>query len=219
MATDRQQGRSEQTTARYMDAAEALFITLGYEGTSIRAISSRAKMNLGTVVYHWGTKRELFRAICLRRFSEIEVIQIERLRALRSRSDPLTPRDLELVLTALVEPPLTHSDDPEIRNITGSLYGRVLTDPSPTVLEVSAEIFSEATVLLKSLIRDCLPGISDEDFFWRYTCALGAFIFAQSFQGRIAYATDVAIGEADWAAVSRRIVTFMAAGLRSEAAG
>src|SRR5262245_4532958 len=81
---------AQRTIERYMNAAEALFIKFGYEGTSIRAISARARMNLGTVVYHWGSKEALLRDVCLRRFRAIRTEQIRRLRECEQtwRSDP-----------------------------------------------------------------------------------------------------------------------------------
>src|SRR4051794_4949810 len=87
MASGSKRGRAapaappSDTTNKYMDAAEALFIQLGYEGTSVRAISAKAKLSLGTIVYHWGTKEKLFRDVCLRRFGSIVEEQLRRLRS------------------------------------------------------------------------------------------------------------------------------------------
>ncbi|MDH3291730.1 MAG: TetR/AcrR family transcriptional regulator [Gemmatimonadota bacterium] len=56
---------TQQTgTARsLLDAARELFIALGYDGTSIRAITSRAQANLGAVTYHFGSKSALYEAV------------------------------------------------------------------------------------------------------------------------------------------------------------
>lgn len=204
---------SANTMRRYLDAAEALFIRLGYEGASIRAISARAKMNLATVVYHWGTKEALFRAVCLRRFAPIEEEQMARLRACNAHFDDLGPADLETVLRALVEPPLKVRKSAKSAQNIRLLYGRVLTDPSPVVLRVTAEIFAEPTDLFRRLVRQCVPHLEEDVFFWRYTCALGAFIFTQSFGYRIAYAANLDDRNADWAKTTDEIVAFMVAGL------
>ena len=202
-------GRSSATMQRYMDAAEALYIRLGYEGMSIRAISARAKLNLATVVYHWGTKEALFRAICQRRFVAIHEEQLTRLRACADDDSV----DLETVLRALVEPPLRTGGTARTAQTIRLLYGRVLTDPSPVVLRITVEMFADSSDLFRALIRKCLPHIDDDVFFWRCTCALGAFIFAQSFGHRIAYAADIDNRHSDWAVVTDEIVAFMAAGL------
>lgn len=210
--------RSEETETQYMDVAEALFIAHGYEGTSIRAISSQAHMNLATVVYHWGTKRELFRALCHRRLGEIEKVRLTRLQALRDRPGGVSPDDLEAVLAALVEPPMASFAREEGR-IVRQLYGRLATDPSPVVLGIAVEIFAEATGLFRELLRACLVGMDDQTFFWRYTMAVGAFVFTQSFCDGIAQATDIAIEQTDWGAEAEQLVAFMAAGLRGEPGG
>lgn len=209
----RRSRKSADTIRKYMDVAEALFVRLGYEGTSIRAISSRAKMNLGTVVYHWGTKEALFRAVCLRLFSEIVEEQVRRLTLCAARGDALSRADLEGVLRALVEPPLLMPQDrTEARRIR-LLYGRVLTDPSPVALRVTSEIFGEATELFRLCVRRCLKDLEEDVFHWRYICAVGAFVIAQSFEDRFSYALGLGDAEPDWQMVAGEIVQSMAAAL------
>lgn len=41
-------------------AARALFARYGYDGTSVRAVTSAAGVNLGAITYHFGSKRELY---------------------------------------------------------------------------------------------------------------------------------------------------------------
>jgi AcrR family transcriptional regulator len=212
MATRLKRARSADTTSKYMDAAEALFIQFGYEGTSIRAISARAKMNLGTVVYHWGTKEALFRDVCLRRFGAIRAEQIQRLTQCEEGWRPSTSANLDCVLRALIEPPLL-MPDPDTSETTRLLYGRVLTEPSEAVLRISVEIFRDASLLFRSLVQRCVPDLDEEVFHWRYNCALGAFIFAQSFGHRVAYAHGIEAGEIDWQNVADEIVAFVSAGL------
>lgn len=209
------QKRSRQTMERYMDAAEALFIKYGYEGASIRAISTRAKKNLSTVVYHWGTKEELFRAVLVRRFEAIEARKIATLKALQGRPSPIGPDDLEDVLAAMVDPGFAESDDDKAAYLTRQLYGRVLTDPSPVVLQITEEMFREVTDLWRSMVRQCLPGIQDDTFFWRFTSIVGTLIFAQSFGYRVAHANRIEDGDVVWDSAAREIVRFMAAGLRA----
>ena len=46
--------RTLDTRERILDTAEHLFMTHGYEGTSMRQITSEASVNLAAVNYHFG---------------------------------------------------------------------------------------------------------------------------------------------------------------------
>jgi AcrR family transcriptional regulator len=206
--------RKSKSAARFMDAAEDLFLELGYDGASVRAVAARAKASLGTLVYHWGSKENLFREVCLRRFGAIRAEQLARLRACETGWRRPLQSNIEPILRALVEPPmLAFGDDPAAAQTTRKLYGIALTDPSPASLRVSAEIFSEAGDLYCELLRRTLPHLDEKTFFWRYTCALGAFVFAQSFSHRVAYATHFDELSMNWAAAAEEIVASMHATL------
>ncbi|MSR06478.1 MAG: TetR/AcrR family transcriptional regulator [Gemmatimonadetes bacterium] len=48
---------------RLVDVARRLFADQGYEGTSVRDITSRARANLGAITYHFGSKEALYHAV------------------------------------------------------------------------------------------------------------------------------------------------------------
>jgi AcrR family transcriptional regulator len=48
------------TADTLIEAARRLFAQHGYEGTSVRAITTEAGANLGAITYHFGSKRELY---------------------------------------------------------------------------------------------------------------------------------------------------------------
>jgi AcrR family transcriptional regulator len=52
-----------RTEARILDAAAQLFITAGYERTTIRAVASAADVDAGLVMHYFGSKQELFRRV------------------------------------------------------------------------------------------------------------------------------------------------------------
>jgi len=51
------------TTGALLRAGRALFGERGYDGASLRAITSAAGANLGAVTYHFGSKREYYDAV------------------------------------------------------------------------------------------------------------------------------------------------------------
>jgi AcrR family transcriptional regulator len=66
MTAPRPGSRTEQrrrTQARILDAATQLFLTAGYERTTIRAVASTAGVDPGLVMHYFGSKQELFRQV------------------------------------------------------------------------------------------------------------------------------------------------------------
>ena len=51
---------TDLTADRLLKEAEALFAKKGYEGVSVREITTRAKCNLAAVNYHFGNKKNLY---------------------------------------------------------------------------------------------------------------------------------------------------------------
>ncbi|WP_067453314.1 TetR/AcrR family transcriptional regulator [Actinomadura macra] len=54
---------SDPGRERILDAATRLFAALGYDGTSTRMIAEAAGLNIATVAYHVGGKRDLYLAV------------------------------------------------------------------------------------------------------------------------------------------------------------
>ncbi|MFC4048865.1 TetR/AcrR family transcriptional regulator [Actinomadura syzygii] len=54
---------SDNGRERILDAATRLFAALGYDGTSTRMIAEAAGLNVATVAYHAGGKRDLYLAV------------------------------------------------------------------------------------------------------------------------------------------------------------
>src|SRR5947207_2739910 len=66
MSTPRPGSRAEQrrrTEARILDAAARIFVTDGYERTTIRAVASAAGVDAGLVMHYFGSKQELYRQV------------------------------------------------------------------------------------------------------------------------------------------------------------
>ena len=55
--------KDENSKARILEAATALFARKGFDGTSIREICKEANVNLCMISYYWGGKQELYQGI------------------------------------------------------------------------------------------------------------------------------------------------------------
>lgn len=54
---------SSDTRGALLDAGRHLFARTGFDGASVRAITTAAGANLGAVTYHFGSKRALYEAV------------------------------------------------------------------------------------------------------------------------------------------------------------
>ncbi|MFM1886824.1 MAG: hypothetical protein RL026_1981 [Pseudomonadota bacterium] len=205
------------TRTRYLDAAEAAFIRDGYEGATIRAISARAKVPLGTLHHYWGTKERLFTEVCQRRFGPIQQVQVARLQAVGAAAGEGRP-DLEAVVRAMIEPPVLPPDASVAqRRRIRALYGRVLTEPHQAALRQVVHVFRDSTQLFIELMQRACPQLDARTFFWRYTCALGTFIFANSFSDRVALSMDYELTEEQWPQAVDEMAAFMVRGMSAPA--
>jgi AcrR family transcriptional regulator len=83
---------SEVTRERIMRAAERLFAESGYDGTSIRAIVAKAKVNQAAINYHFDGKDGLYREVlrvAFRALTEHQLAHAEELKSL-SREEALS---------------------------------------------------------------------------------------------------------------------------------
>jgi AcrR family transcriptional regulator len=207
-------GSTESTENEFLDAAERQFAESGYAGARIRAIADEAKANLGALHYYWGSKESLFRAACNRRMGPMIEERMARYEALREN-----PGTVEQILRAHFEPTfLCNRDDPDKRKLFCQIYIRILTDPSPEVKAIMAEIFAEPTRIFVGLLRAACPHVDDEHFYWRLHCVFGASQHASAYTDGIGLlagenfdATDLDVGR-------ETIIKFVTAGMSAAVA-
>ena len=81
MPTPARQGRRvDQTRNRLLDAAQALFLERGYEGTALGDVTERADLGTGTLYLHFRDKRALYEAVVRRAVLEMWNTWVERAR-------------------------------------------------------------------------------------------------------------------------------------------
>jgi AcrR family transcriptional regulator len=189
-------GLAQKTMTRFLNAAEEVFGQHGYEGTTIRAIAKRARVNLGTLQHYWGSKRALFRDLFERRFGPLHAEHLRRLREVEARSEGARRPEISEVLRALLEPTMLigaekgspyglGTDSPAGRKRFRALYGRALMDPSPHVVAEMNRIFAESIELFLALMRRACPDLSSGELDWRVNCIIGAQVFSQMYSERV----------------------------------
>ena len=205
-----QRGASFSTRQRILGAAEELFAEHGFAGTSLRQVTSAARVNLAAVNYHFGSKDNLIEEVFRSRLDELSRRRLERLAELEAAGDA----SLESILEAFITPALELSLDRE----GGSLFMRVL-----------ARAFAEHNGNLRTFLSDnygyvlkdfvaafarLLPRLDKQELYCRLDIAIGALTYAMADFGMIQRRS----GEPERAhreQMTRHLIHFTAAGLKA----
>lgn len=157
-----------ETRERILDAAEALFIENGFAATSLRAIATRAEVNLAATNYHFGSKLGLLGATVHRRMQPINERRLYLLKALKESDRSLTTRS---ILEVFFEP-IRELDQPQIP----SLMGRIFGEPQSLIRPMMQEEFSEVASTFQNALLSVLPGVKPEEMGLRFHFMIGSMI-------------------------------------------
>ncbi len=201
------------TKQQIMDVAERLFGEKGFDGTSMRELTSAAGVNLAAVNYHFRSKEGLLDAIFARRLEPMNRRRLELLdEALAEAGDELP--SLERVLEALIGPAVRLRGDRAGGEAFFNLVGRVHSDPRPEVQAMFRRYFAEVEQRFLAALRQCLPELPMVELLWRSFFSVGAMAHT------LCQAQDIASRhpELDLENVEglvQRLVAFIAAGFRA----
>jgi AcrR family transcriptional regulator len=201
---------SIDTKERILDAAERLFAAHGFAGTSLRAITREAGVNLAAVHYHYGTKKDLLRAVLSRIVVPVNRERLEMLERAEAREDLPT---VEGILEAYLAPGLRAVQDLGERGIVITRFlGRSYTEPTELVQALVREQFEDVGQRFTEALGRALPNLPEAELYWRFKLVVGVMTHIQADAGRSdAYAEDLS----DVDGTVRRLVAFLAAGLRA----
>ena len=166
---------AEDTRERILDTAEQLFAEHGFDGTSIRDVTTAAGVNLAAVHYHFGSKEDLLRAVLERVVLPANALRLEMMQA--AYNDPPEARVAGL-LRAFILPELILARDlgPRGQGIT-RLIGRMFSEPNEVVHLLAMDLFSEVGGCFIEGLRQALPDLSEEEVAFRMQCVVGVFTF------------------------------------------
>ena len=163
-----------ETRTRILDAAEELFMQHGFEGTSMRHLTSRAGVNLAAVNYHFGSKHALIEAVFRRRLDPMNTARIAELERLES-SNSLSP---EAIIRAFLRPSLSLIEDSKGggRNFL-RLLGRTYTEPTKTVRALIGQMYGPAMERYKGALERALPQMPGDELVWRLHFMFGTLAY------------------------------------------
>lgn len=168
--------KTESTKSRILDAAEQLFAERGFAETSLRTITTRAKVNLASVNYHFGSKKSLIQAVFdrfLQDFTKelsLELMTLEQLDA--------NQLEAEKLLNALIQPLLSlNSRRTNAISIFMRLLGRAYAETQGHLRRYVTDKYGHVLVRFTHLFQKGYPNLTIDQIFWRLHYMLGSLIF------------------------------------------
>ncbi len=203
------------TRERLLDAAEAVFADVGFNNASLRVITTRAKVNLAAVNYHFGSKQTLIQEVFRRRLVPLNRERASRLEALR-RAGGL---NLEARLEAFIAPSLKPTEAApagEVRFIR--LLGRTHAAASAPLREFVHSLYTDVLKVFEEALFEVLPHIPKLELRWRLHFLMGAVSYCMAGSGTMRVLADCHLPDPeDHEAMVHRLIPFLAAGLQAPA--
>lgn len=198
----------EETLDRILIAAECLFAENGYNGTTLRQITRKAKVNLAAVNYHHGDKESLYLEVIRRRIRPINESRLAGLAAAEEEAAG-QPVPQVILFRLLAEPLFALFADPDARGQhMARLIGRCLVEPLPFLEKFLADEFEPVMGRFGQALRRHTPAIPPEDFLWRLSFVVGAMFHSLASLHRMKALTRGICRDNDHAAVLPRFVEF-----------
>jgi len=202
----------QNTQQKILDAAEQLFSETGFSATSLRQITSMAEVNLASVNYHFGSKKELIQSV-LQRYLAVLMPRLdgEFSRLLASQQ----PNQLPTVLAVFIEPLL------ELNKVQQNgttmflqLLGRGYTDVQGHLRWFFNHHHGRTLDKFVLLVQQSCPQLPASEIFWRLHFSLGTIVFTMASNVAlkdIASADFNEVVEID--GVIKRLIPYLAAGI------
>ncbi|MBV7317610.1 TetR/AcrR family transcriptional regulator [Shewanella sp. NIFS-20-20] len=207
-------GRTD-TKTRILDAAEKLFAERGFSETSLRLITSKAEVNLASVNYHFGSKKELIRAV-LARYLDVFMPNASLQIGLCQQQN--SPASLQQIFTSLVRPLL---DLNQLREdgttIFLQLLGRGYIESQGHLRWFITTHYTEHLQNFVKAVSDSAPHIPPEEMFWRLHFTLGTIVFTMASADALREIAAADFNEQiDIEGVLKRVIPYMASGVSVE---
>jgi AcrR family transcriptional regulator len=162
-----------ETRTRILDAAEELFMQHGFEGTSMRHLTSRAGVNLAAVNYHFGSKQALIEAVFRRRLDPMNLERIAELERLEAANN-LSP---EAIIRAFLLPSLRLVEDAKGGRNFIRLLGRTYSEPAKEIRALIGQMYGPAMERYKKALERALPQMPADELVWRMHFMFGTLAY------------------------------------------
>lgn len=202
------------TRSRILDAGERLFMEHGFDGTSMRMITSQAGVNLAAVNYHFGTKELLIQEVFRRRLTHLNQSRLAALDQLEAEAAgaPIKP---SRIVDAFFGTALRMAADVEGGGHTFMcLLGRTYTEPNEFVRQFLAEEYAECVERFLAALYRALPEVDRNEILWRFHFMMGAMSYAIAGTDALQLATGK-FDDENPSRLAPRLMSFLLGGLRA----
>ncbi|NIB41283.1 TetR/AcrR family transcriptional regulator [Pseudomaricurvus alkylphenolicus] len=172
-------GQSD-TIERILGAASALFAERGYTETSLRTITSTANVNLAAVNYHFGSKKALIQAVFARFLTPL-ADHLEKALDKRIAAKGEEALCVDELIDALFSSLLaTTRDLGENQDQFMRLLMLAYTQSQEHLRHFIIAEYGQHYSRFTGLLREAMPEVKPEVFYWRLYFMLGASVFTLS---------------------------------------
>lgn len=211
----RQAPHGEKTRIQILDSAEFICAAQGLDAVSIRAVVEHARVNLGAVTYHFGSKQGLLEAMFRRRVMPMNDKRLALLDECEAGGAPTA----EQLVHAFVQPPLLLWKEPGCGPHTPIAISQCLSRAfvSPGEHDFLSKYYEPVRSRFITAFRRGAPHLELAEVLWRYNMMVGALVYAMGGNDRMERLPDVL----DTAPIARKVkgaeqidymVRFLAAG-------
>ena len=203
-----------ETRTRILDAAEELFMQLGFEGTSMRLLTAKAGVNLAAANYHFGSKDALIEAVFRRRLDPMNTARIAELDKLEAEQRSPSP---DAIIRAFITPGLRLMEDGKTggRNFT-RLLGRTYTEPNKGVRQLIGQMYAPTMQRYKAALERALPQMPREELVWRMHFMFGTLAYTLAATDTVQLIAGCKPEDRyDAGLLEERLTAFLAAGLNA----
>lgn len=210
--------RQSATAKKIMLAAEVLFAEQGFAETTMREITSAAKVNLAAVNYHFGSKKGLISAVAEKYLNPL-VTSLQSAVSERKLVQPQGTISAEELLEILMRSLLQVGKSkqfalPVFMRLLELIYMKNQEELRDAMIARYGSSFSEFV----GLLRIDSAVMSDAEFFWRLHFLLGSIVFTLSnFQTLVAIEMREYERSAEIERTLHRMIPVLVAGLHARA--
>ncbi|MDC1005237.1 TetR/AcrR family transcriptional regulator [Opitutales bacterium] len=205
----------QETKARLLRTTETLFASKGVAGVTMRVVAKKAKTNLASAHYHFGSKEAMVLEMIK---SKIEPINLKRRKRLDEAKVKFADKPLPNIeiFRALIRP-VGEEVEKQITNQNGiiEIIARSFTEPAEFLDKIQKRFFGELSQVFMTELKNSNPDANEEDLYWNYHLAVSSMLGTLAQHRRM---IDFSVGKYNENAVSvmiDRLIIFVSNGFEA----